>query len=153
MIVANSQRWPLMIDPQGQANKWIKNMEKTSNLQVSLTSSIISFSSNKSIIYFYYFISPLFFHEIRSGFNYQKSEICFLVIYFLMKDIKTTILGLFLCCISAAKAHSGVKKGLVLFKHTLLRLSLEGSVGILVVVLEVDSIEMTLSLPDLVVKG
>ena len=35
MIVTNSQRWPLMIDPQGQANKWIKNMEKTNNLQVS----------------------------------------------------------------------------------------------------------------------
>ena len=71
-----------------------------------------------------------------------------------MKDIKTTILGLFLCCISAAKAHSGIKKGLyVFFKQTLLRLSLEGSVGILVVVLEVDSIEMTLSQPDLVVKG
>ena len=35
LIVANSHRWPLMIDPQGQANKWIKNMEKSSNLQVS----------------------------------------------------------------------------------------------------------------------
>ena len=34
LIVANSHRWPLMIDPQGQANKWIKNMEKSSNLQV-----------------------------------------------------------------------------------------------------------------------
>eukprot|EP00795_Rhopilema_esculentum_P000293 gene293-9945_t len=34
LIVNNSQRWPLMIDPQGQANKWIKNMEKSSNLQV-----------------------------------------------------------------------------------------------------------------------
>uniref|UniRef100_A0A8C2TBE9 Dynein axonemal heavy chain 7 n=1 Tax=Coturnix japonica TaxID=93934 RepID=A0A8C2TBE9_COTJA len=27
-------RWPLMIDPQGQANKWIKNMEKVNNLHV-----------------------------------------------------------------------------------------------------------------------
>eukprot|EP00794_Sanderia_malayensis_P006878 gene6878-7653_t len=34
IIVANSHRWPLMIDPQGQANKWIKNMEKSNNLQV-----------------------------------------------------------------------------------------------------------------------
>uniref|UniRef100_A0A672V2K0 Dynein axonemal heavy chain 7 n=1 Tax=Strigops habroptila TaxID=2489341 RepID=A0A672V2K0_STRHB len=27
-------RWPLMIDPQGQANKWIKNMEKANNLHI-----------------------------------------------------------------------------------------------------------------------
>ncbi|KAJ3192416.1 Dynein heavy chain 7, axonemal [Irineochytrium annulatum] len=34
IIVSNSRRWPLMIDPQGQANKWIKNMEKDNNLQI-----------------------------------------------------------------------------------------------------------------------
>nr|XP_019946415.1 PREDICTED: dynein heavy chain 3, axonemal [Paralichthys olivaceus] len=34
IIVFNSRRWPLIIDPQGQANKWIKNMEKTNNLTV-----------------------------------------------------------------------------------------------------------------------
>ena len=34
IIVQNSRRWPLMIDPQGQANKWVKNMEKKNNLQV-----------------------------------------------------------------------------------------------------------------------
>ena len=34
IIVFNARRWPLMIDPQGQANKWIRNMEKASNLQV-----------------------------------------------------------------------------------------------------------------------
>ncbi|XP_069036813.1 dynein axonemal heavy chain 3 isoform X3 [Lepisosteus oculatus] len=34
IIVSNSRRWPLMIDPQGQANKWIKNMEKASKLSV-----------------------------------------------------------------------------------------------------------------------
>ena len=33
IIVANSRRWPLMIDPQGQANKWVKNMEKANNLR------------------------------------------------------------------------------------------------------------------------
>lgn len=28
-IICNSaKRWPLLIDPQSQANKWIKNMEK-----------------------------------------------------------------------------------------------------------------------------
>ncbi|KAJ1518663.1 Dynein heavy chain 7, axonemal [Coelomomyces lativittatus] len=34
VVVQYSRRWPLMIDPQGQANKWIKNMEKHRNLQV-----------------------------------------------------------------------------------------------------------------------
>ncbi|XP_064633435.1 dynein axonemal heavy chain 12-like isoform X2 [Lineus longissimus] len=34
VIVANSRRWPLMIDPQGQANKWVKNMEKEFQLSV-----------------------------------------------------------------------------------------------------------------------
>ncbi|XP_077305116.1 dynein axonemal heavy chain 3 [Lithobates pipiens] len=34
IIVSNSRRWALMIDPQGQANKWIKNMEKTNKLSV-----------------------------------------------------------------------------------------------------------------------
>ena len=26
-IIVNASRWPLMIDPQGQANKWLRNME------------------------------------------------------------------------------------------------------------------------------
>lgn len=34
IIVSNSRRWPLMIDPQAQANKWIKNMEKENDIQV-----------------------------------------------------------------------------------------------------------------------
>ncbi|CAB0035335.1 unnamed protein product [Trichogramma brassicae] len=34
IMVVNSRRWPLMIDPQGQANKWIKNMEKSANISV-----------------------------------------------------------------------------------------------------------------------
>ena len=34
LISSNANRWPLMIDPQGQANKWVKNMEKKNNLHV-----------------------------------------------------------------------------------------------------------------------
>ncbi|CAM6082178.1 unnamed protein product [Calypogeia fissa] len=34
IIMANSRRWPLMIDPQGQANKWIRNLERERNLQI-----------------------------------------------------------------------------------------------------------------------
>ena len=34
IIIENARRWPLMIDPQGQANAWIKNMEKKNNLRV-----------------------------------------------------------------------------------------------------------------------
>ncbi|XP_069503771.1 dynein axonemal heavy chain 3 [Ambystoma mexicanum] len=34
VIVSNSRRWSLMIDPQGQANKWVKNMEKNNKLSV-----------------------------------------------------------------------------------------------------------------------
>uniref|UniRef100_A0A2C9JUK5 Dynein axonemal heavy chain 7 n=1 Tax=Biomphalaria glabrata TaxID=6526 RepID=A0A2C9JUK5_BIOGL len=34
IIISNANRWPLMIDPQSQANKWIKNMEKQNNLHV-----------------------------------------------------------------------------------------------------------------------
>ncbi|XP_058647833.1 dynein axonemal heavy chain 1 isoform X3 [Onychostoma macrolepis] len=34
VIAQYSQRWPLFIDPQGQANKWIKNMERDNTLAV-----------------------------------------------------------------------------------------------------------------------
>ena len=34
IILSNSRRWPLLIDPQGQANKWIKNLEKPNKLAV-----------------------------------------------------------------------------------------------------------------------
>ncbi|XP_050716714.1 dynein axonemal heavy chain 3-like isoform X3 [Eriocheir sinensis] len=34
IVVSQSRRWPLMIDPQGQAHKWVVNMEKESGLQV-----------------------------------------------------------------------------------------------------------------------
>ena len=34
IIMSKATRWPLMIDPQGQANKWIKNKEKQASLEV-----------------------------------------------------------------------------------------------------------------------
>lgn len=34
IIVQYSRRWPLLIDPQGQANKWIRNMEKDKSLDI-----------------------------------------------------------------------------------------------------------------------
>ncbi|CAG9584340.1 unnamed protein product [Danaus chrysippus] len=34
IIVERSRRWPLMIDPQEQANKWVKNMERENQLKV-----------------------------------------------------------------------------------------------------------------------
>ena len=34
IIVDNTSRWPLCIDPQAQANKWIKNLEKPNLLKV-----------------------------------------------------------------------------------------------------------------------
>ncbi|XP_049887204.1 dynein axonemal heavy chain 7-like [Pectinophora gossypiella] len=34
IIITSARRWPLMIDPQGQANRWVKNMEKPNNLAI-----------------------------------------------------------------------------------------------------------------------
>lgn len=34
ILVFNCRRWPLIIDPQGQANKWIKKLKKENNLQI-----------------------------------------------------------------------------------------------------------------------
>ena len=34
IVMSKSRRWPLIIDPQAQANKWIRSMEKANNLVV-----------------------------------------------------------------------------------------------------------------------
>ena len=34
VLVTRGRRWPLMVDPQGQANKWVKNMEQRNGLKV-----------------------------------------------------------------------------------------------------------------------
>ena len=34
IMSTNGSKWPLLIDPQGQANNWIKNMHKNNNLKV-----------------------------------------------------------------------------------------------------------------------
>jgi dynein heavy chain, axonemal len=34
LIALKGRRWPLMIDPQGQANRWLRNMYASKNLQV-----------------------------------------------------------------------------------------------------------------------
>jgi len=34
IMLTKSNRWPLMIDPQGQANKWIKKLEELNGLKV-----------------------------------------------------------------------------------------------------------------------
>lgn len=40
IIIYSATRWPLMIDPQGQANKWIKMMEKENKMSIIKLSNI-----------------------------------------------------------------------------------------------------------------
>ena len=42
IITFNTSRWPLYIDPQGQANKWIKTMGKKTEKGIK----IMKFSDN-----------------------------------------------------------------------------------------------------------
>ncbi|KAH0626110.1 hypothetical protein JD844_000881 [Phrynosoma platyrhinos] len=41
IIVTRGNRWPLMIDPQGQATKWIKNMEAKKGLEAQLLGIVV----------------------------------------------------------------------------------------------------------------
>lgn len=34
VLVTRGRRWPLMVDPQGQANKWVRNLEKARSLKL-----------------------------------------------------------------------------------------------------------------------
>jgi dynein heavy chain len=40
ILVVTGKRWPLMIDPQGQANKWLKNMEEKNDMQMTKMNDI-----------------------------------------------------------------------------------------------------------------
>jgi len=37
IMITRSRRWPLIIDPQGQANKWIKEMDRETIKTIKLT--------------------------------------------------------------------------------------------------------------------
>lgn len=39
LIMSNSRSWPLLIDPQGQANTWVRNIHRNDNLQVCKASN------------------------------------------------------------------------------------------------------------------
>jgi len=40
ILATKAKRWPLMIDPQGQANKWVKKMEEAQGVQMTTMSNI-----------------------------------------------------------------------------------------------------------------
>lgn len=52
ILVMNSKRWPLFIDPQGQANKWIRNIVSIISKQSKRKRFSTSFAENVSHIYF-----------------------------------------------------------------------------------------------------
>jgi dynein heavy chain len=62
IIAFNSIRWPLMIDPQNQANKWIKEIEKENNLIVTKQSDKNFLRILENALQFGY---PLLVEEIR----------------------------------------------------------------------------------------
>lgn len=49
IILFNSNKWPLLIDPQGQANKWLKNVEKGNMAATKLTDATLMKVLEKAI--------------------------------------------------------------------------------------------------------
>ena len=40
ILAMEGKRWPLMIDPQGQANKWIRGIQRAANLDITRMNDI-----------------------------------------------------------------------------------------------------------------
>lgn len=49
MLTTMGRRWPLMIDPQGQANRWIRSMYADANLQVRNRACLGSFLDGNAL--------------------------------------------------------------------------------------------------------
>ena len=49
-ILENSERWPLMIDPQIQGNKWIRKKEQSHGLQVLRLTNLGDVKEGKKIM-------------------------------------------------------------------------------------------------------
>lgn len=45
ILMFNSNRWPLIIDPQGQANRWIKNLVSCNSIICQFISTIILYNT------------------------------------------------------------------------------------------------------------
>jgi dynein heavy chain len=63
IIMTNSSRWPLMMDPQGQANRWIRNMEESSGM-VALKASASPTSIQRSLENCIQFGRPLMIENV-----------------------------------------------------------------------------------------
>ena len=65
-----------MIDPQGQANKWIKNMEKANNLHVIKLSDSDFVRTLENCIQFGTPVSPIFYLCYGIRFQIMGSNFC-----------------------------------------------------------------------------